>query len=368
MPTLPNESHTSQQNRWPDWKWQLRHRIKDASSLQPYFQPTPEEEQAISNASFPFAITPYYASLIDASDPRDPLRRAIIPSIAEQYLGSMAQADPCEEDAHEVVPRLVHRYPDRALLLPTSECPVYCRYCTRSRWVGSTAPPINEDSLLNATQYLREHSEIRDVLISGGDPLLLSDQRISHILSSLSRIPSIDIIRIGTKTATALPMRFTDNLVSILRNFQPLWLQLHFCHPQELTAEVIAACKKLADAGVPLTAQVVLLRGVNNDTSILQLLFRRLIQLRVRPYYLYQCDPVPNAMHFRTSVQSGLTIMKQLQGRTTGFAIPTYVIDAPNGGGKIPLQSSYITSISDSEVVLRNYEDLPYIYPNTNID
>ncbi len=286
----------------------------------------------------PVGVTPYYMSLIDPDDPRQPLRKTVVPTTAEFTRMPGEADDPLGEDGHSPVPGLVHRYPDRVLLLPLDFCSTYCRYCTRSRVVGHGEIVPNEARLDAIFDYLEQATQVRDVLISGGDPLALSDDRLDAILSRLRSIPHIEFVRIGTKMPAVLPQRITPELCDVLRRYHPLWMSLHFIHPDECTPESSQACGRLADAGIPLGSQTVLLQGVNDDVETMKQLVHRLLMMRVRPYYLYQCDPISGSSHFRTPVSKGLEIIAGLRGYTTGYAVPTYVIDAPGGGGKIPLQ------------------------------
>ena len=346
---------------WRDWRWQFRHRIQDLDTLKQVIVPLPEEEKAFqaSGKNLPFAVTPYYMDLVDPSNPLDPIRKTIIPRIDEFKTSQFEMVDPCGEDSSSPVPGLVHRYPDRVLFLINDTCSVYCRYCTRSRVVGSHTlrPEFSE-----VYDYLKAHTEIRDVLISGGDPLVFSDDRLEEIISNLRAIPHIEIIRIGTKVPVVMPQRVTDALVTMLKKYHPFYMSIHFLHPSEITPEVREACNKLADAGIPTFSQTVLLDGVNDDPAVMKRLMQQLLTLRVRPYYIYQCDPVQGTSHFRTSIKTGLNIMEHLRGHTTGYAIPTYVVDAPGGGGKIPISPNYVLSDDDETLVLRNFKGDTYEY------
>ncbi|MCB0748541.1 MAG: KamA family radical SAM protein, partial [Ignavibacteriae bacterium] len=305
-----------------------------------------------------FAITPYYASLLDGLDENQPIRRTVIMVKDEEILSSGESDDPLNEDGDSPVPGLVHRYPDRVLFLATGFCSVYCRYCTRSRMVGSVGGEYRYDlkQWENAIKYISEHPEIRDVLISGGDPLTLSDDKIEWLLSNLRKIPHVEFVRMGTKVPAVLPQRITLTLTKILKKYHPLWLSLHFTHPDELTPEVQEACARLADAGIPLGSQTVLLKGVNDSVDILKPLFQGLLKIRVKPYYLYQCDPVGGTAHFRTPISKGLEMIAGLRGHTTGYAVPSYIIDAPGGGGKIPMLPEYYQGREGNYVLLKNYE------------
>jgi lysine 2,3-aminomutase len=313
--------------------------------------------------AIPLSITPYYASLLDPIDPAQALRRSVVPTIFENLVSPGEAPDPLGEERDTVAPGLVHRYPDRALLLATYACSTYCRYCTRSRAVGGACgSPV--DGWEKALEYIRKHSEIRDVLVSGGDPLTLPDDLLDWLLSRISDIPHVEFIRIGTKVPAVLPQRITRSLVKILRKYRPLWISIHVTHPDELTPEMRQACNRLADAGIPLGSQTVLLAGINDSVEILKKLYHGLLTVRVRPYYLYQCDPIPGSNHFRTSVAKGLEMIRGLRGFTTGYAVPTYVIDAPGGGGKIPLLPEYAAGYEDGCLLLKNYEGQVFRYPD----
>lgn len=349
---------------WQDWRWQLSHRIATEGQLARFLALTTEERQALRqrNGRLRFAITPYYALLMDPRDPCDPIRLTMVPRLEEFDTSDEGYVDPCGEDADSPVPGLVHRYPDRVLVLPTNQCPVYCRYCTRGRWVGRPLPYMSASDRERVLEYLKNHPEVRDVLVSGGDPLILPDAKLMDLLRALHRLGTIEVLRLGTKVIPTLPMRITPALVEQLRAVQPLWISIHFVHPNEITSEVEEACARLADGGIPLNAQMVLLKGVNDNVETLKRLCQKLVRMRVRPYYLYQCDPVQWGLHFRTPVAKGLEIIEGLRGHTTGFAVPTYVIDAPGGGGKIPMQPNYIESDDGRALRLRNYAGKTYIY------
>jgi lysine 2,3-aminomutase len=349
---------------WNDWRWQLSHRFSTEEQFAKILSLTCEERQALRrrDGRMRCAVTPYYARLIDPQDPDDPLRLTVVPRPAEFETSEDGYVDPCGEEADETVPGLVHRYPDRVLVLPTNQCPVYCRYCTRGRWVGRPVPYMSEESRSRVIAYLEAHPEIRDVLVSGGDPLLAPDDKLMELLTTLRGVKSVEILRLGTKVVATLPMRITAALVERLRTVHPLWISVHFVHPKEITPEVEDACARLADGGIPLNAQIVLLRGVNDDPATMKRLCQQLVRIRVRPYYLYQCDPVQWGRHFRTSVRKGLDIIEALRGHTTGFAVPTYVIDAPGGGGKIPLQPDYVERDEGEVLQLRNYAGKRYLH------
>ncbi len=352
---------------WNDWRWQLRNRIEDLDSCSMILKLSQEERGAIERhaASPPLAITPYYAALLGEDDPLDPLRRTVVP-VDSEYVHAPGEAeDPLGEDRDSPVPGLVHRYPDRVLFLVTGFCSTYCRYCTRSRVVGSgdgcrLAPSQWE----SAIDYIKATPSVRDVLLSGGDPLTLSDEQLGWLLSRLREIPHVEFLRIGTKVPVVLPQRITPALTRLLRRYHPLWVSIHFTHPDEITPEVTQACERLADAGIPLGSQTVLLAGVNDDLTVMRRLVHGLLRIRVKPYYLYQCDPIIGSSHFRTPVEKGLEIIRGLRGHTTGYAVPTYVIDAPGGGGKVPLLPEYVVGRDGDDLLLRNYAGRIYRYPD----
>jgi lysine 2,3-aminomutase len=351
---------------WNDWRWQARSRLRTLAELERVFQLSTDERSAIRRheGSLPVGITPYYASLMGLDDAQEPLRRTHIPTGAE-YLRSPGEADdPLAEDEHSGAPGLVHRYPDRVLFLTTAFCSTYCRYCTRSRMVGETGGEYHfgYGQWERALAYIEAHPEIRDVLLSGGDPLTLGDERLEWLLGRLRRIRHVEFVRIGTKVPVVLPQRVTRQLTSMLRRYHPLWMSLHFTHPAELTPEVTEACARLADAGIPLGAQTVLLRGINDSVEVLKRLFHGLLMRRVKPYYLFQCDPITGSAHFRTPVEKGLEIIRGLRGHTTGYAVPHFVIDAPGGGGKIPLLPEYLVGREGDELVFRNFEGRLFRY------
>jgi lysine 2,3-aminomutase len=355
------------QQDWNDWHWQNRNRIRSLEDLDRIVELTADERAAIQrhSGSLPVGITPYYASLLDPHDSAQGLRKTVVPQLAE-YVRSAGEADdPLGEDDHSPVRGLVHRYPDRVLLLVTNFCSVYCRYCTRARMVGSAGErSVKKSDLELALEYIARTPAIRDVLLSGGDPLSLDDERLDWILTRLKAIPHVEFIRIGSKQPVVEPQRITPALVRILRKHRPVWMSLHFTHPDELTPEVAEACGRLADAGIPLGSQTVLLKGVNDDPEVMKRLMLGLLKIRVRPYYLYQCDPISGSAHFRTSVKAGIDIIRALRGFTTGYAVPTYVIDAPQGGGKIPLGPEYVLGAEGDDLLLTNYAGGVYRYPN----
>jgi lysine 2,3-aminomutase len=351
---------------WNDWRWQARNRLRNLAQLEQVLVLSDDERTALSErgSMLPVSVTPYYMSLISRDDRDQPLRRTVIPTTAEFCQGQGEADDPLAEDGDSPVPGLVHRYPDRVLLLVTDFCSSYCRYCTRSRVVGHGSIAPGEARLEQAFDYIRCRPAIRDVLISGGDPLALSDERLDWILTNLRQIPHVEFLRIGTKTPAVLPQRVTPKLCRMLRKHHPLWMSLHFVHPDECTPESFSACTRLADAGVPLGSQTVLLAGVNDNVETMKNLVHRLLMMRVRPYYLYQCDPITGSSHLRTPVSKGLEIIEGLRGHTTGYAVPNYVIDAPGGGGKIPLQPNYLVGREGNDLLLRNFRGEVYRYPD----
>jgi lysine 2,3-aminomutase len=345
--------------QWNDWRWQMRHSLRTLEQLERVIRLTPDEREALSaGGHLRVQLTPYLASLIDSDNPDCPIRKQVLPSTAELKPCPDTMADSLAEDEQSPVPGLVHRYPDRVLLLVTMLCASYCRYCTRSRMVGHAEAASGVHNWRPALAYIAAHDEIRDVLISGGDPLTLPDRTLEELLSGLRAIPHVEVIRIGTRVPFFLPQRITPELVDMLRRYHPLWMNIHFNHPAEITPEVSRALNRLADAGIPLGSQTVLLAGVNDCPNIIKALGQKLVRNRVRPYYLYQCDLVEGAAHFRTPVAKGIEIMESLRGHTSGFAIPQYVIDAPEGGGKVPILPNYLISMSDTHVVVRNYEGM----------
>jgi lysine 2,3-aminomutase len=351
---------------WDDWRWQLRNRIT-VYELDQILRLSEDERIAINlrEKQIPVAITPYYASLLDEKDPQQPLRRTVVPVTFEFLLLPGESQDPLGEEKDSPVPGLIHRYPDRVLFLVTDLCATYCRYCTRSRRVGSQKNTAFDTSRWEqAIGYIARTPTVRDVLLSGGDPLTLSDGALDKLLRRLRLIPHVEILRIGTKTPAVLPQRITPSLVRVLRRYHPLWISIHFTHPDELTPEVSHACSLLADSGIPLGSQTVLLSGINDDVDTIKRLFQGLLKMRVRPYYLYQCDPISGSGHFRTSVRKGLEVIRGLRGHTSGYAVPTYVIDAPGGGGKIPLLPDYLVGREGEDLLLKNYEGHMYRYPD----
>ncbi len=352
---------------WSDWRWQLRNRITDPAALERVIRLSDDEQEAVVRCPVgpPVAITPYYASLLDESDPLQPLRRTVVP-VTSEYLRAPEEADdPLAEEQDSPVPGLVHRYPDRVLFLATTFCSTYCRYCTRSRIVGRGGESrCGDQHWEGAIEYIEGNPVVRDVLISGGDPLTLPDGKLEWLLHRLRWIRHVEVLRIGTKVPVVLPQRITPGLTRMLKRYHPLWMSIHFTHPDELTPEVAQACARLADAGIPLGSQTVLLSGINDNVETMRRLVHGLLRMRVRPYYLYQCDPISGSSHFRTPVEKGLEIIKGLRGHTTGYAVPTYVIDAPGGGGKVPLSPEYVCGCDENGILLRNYEGRVFRYPD----
>lgn len=350
---------------WNDWRWQLKNRVTQLDQLEKLLPLTREERAGVilSNTKLAMAITPYFFGLIEQDDPDGPIRRQVVPRIEETNRAPWELSDPCGEDSHMPVPGLVHRYPDRVLFLVTDRCAAYCRYCTRSRVVSGAGGQYLRTDAEAAFNYIREHKEVRDVLLSGGDPLLFGDERLEHILANLRAIKHVEFLRIGTRIPIFLPQRITPELCAMLRKYHPLWMSIHANHAREITPEVHAALGRLADAGVPLGNQSVLLRGVNDDPETMKTLVHKLLMARVRPYYVYQCDLIAGSAHLRSSVRKGIEIMEALRGHTTGYAVPQYVIDAPGGGGKVPINPNYVLHINDERVLIRNYEGEVYEYP-----
>src|SRR5512136_75221 len=343
--------------KWFDWRWQLANRLNSAEELGEIIRLTDSEKQALNaRGLFRVDITPYFASLIDPDDPNCPVRKQVIPTARELEKFESQMEDSLAEDRHSPVPGLVHRYPDRVLFLVTTQCASYCRYCTRSRIVGDPGATFKRSEWDAAIDYLKRTPQVRDVLLSGGDPLTLAPKLLEELLGRLREIPHIEILRIGTRVPVFMPMRVTDELCDVLQRFHPLWMNIHVNHPNEITAELAQACDKLTRAGIPLGNQSVLLAGINDCVHIQRKLVQDLVRIRVRPYYLYQCDLVEGAGHFRTPVAKGIEIIEGLRGHTSGYAVPTFCVDAPGGGGKIPVMPNYLVSMSDHKVILRNYE------------
>lgn len=349
--------------QWNDWRWQLSHRLNSYEDFNRILKLTESEKKALATQGlFRVDITPYFVSLIDPEDPNDPVRRQVIPTADEIVPFTGMMEDSLAEDRHSPVPGLVHRYPDRVLMLVTTQCASYCRYCTRSRMVGDPAATFSKAELELQLEYLRKTPQVRDVLISGGDPLTMAPRQLEELLSKLREIPHIEIIRIGSRVPVFMPMRVTPELTDMLQKYHPLWMNIHVNHPNEITAELAEACDRLSRVGIPLGNQSVLLAGINDCPHIFRKLVQDLVRIRVRPYYIYQCDLVEGAGHFRTPVAKGIEIIEALRGHTSGYAVPTFVVDAPGGGGKIPLNPNYLLSMSDHKIVLRNYEGLISTY------
>lgn len=350
--------------QWNDWHWQIKNRIETIDELKKYINLTEEEEKGarLCLKSLRMAITPYYLSLIDPKNPDDPIRREAVPTALELKRSSVDLVDPLHEDGDSPVPGLTHRYPDRVLLLVTDQCSMYCRHCTRRRFAGQNDRALPVKQIDNAIEYIAKTTVIRDVLISGGDPLTLSDDKLESIIKKLRAIPHVEIIRIGSRVPVVMPQRITDDLVNMLKKYHPIWLNTHFNHPNEITDESKAACEKLADAGIPLGNQSVLLNGVNDCVDVMKKLVHELVKIRVRPYYIYQCDLSVGLEHFRTPVSKGIEIIEGLRGHTSGFCVPTFVVDAPGGGGKIPVMPNYVISQSPDKVILRNFEGVITTY------
>ncbi len=352
---------------WNDWKWQVRSRIKNLKELSRIITLSDDERSAIEKHTgpLPVGITPYYASLLDQVDPGQGLRRTHIPVNGEYVTVRGEDPDPLGEDHDTAAPGLVHRYPDRVLFLTTGFCSTYCRYCTRSRMVGGGGEyTFSISQWEKAAQYIEAHPEIRDCLLSGGDPLTIGDDKLEWLLARLRSIKHLEFIRIGTKVPVVMPQRITPQLCRMLKRYHPLWMSIHFTHPDELTPEVHEATARLADAGIPLGSQSVLLKGINDDLPTMKKLMHGLLMNRVRPYYIYQCDPVSGSAHFRTTVEKGLEIIRGLRGHTTGYACPTFVVDAPGGGGKIPLMPDYVVGRDGADLLLTNFEGGIYKYPD----
>ena len=360
----PNPWKEATAEEWDDWRWQLRHRVTRAEPLKLILNLSPEEIEAIeaSKGRMATAITPYFAKLMDRNDSNCPIRRQAIPTMEEFHLSPADLFDPCAEDENSPVHGLVHRYPDRVLLLVTDKCAVYCRYCTRRRLVGSSEKCVTEEKLDEAIAYIQATKKIRDVLISGGDPLLLEDDHLERIIAKVRKVPHVEIVRIGTRVPVTLPQRITPSLTSMLKKYHPLWISIHFSHPKEITKEVRRACAMLAEAGIPLGSQTVLLRGINDRPVVMKRLMHELLKIRVRPYYIYQCDLAMGTEHFRTPIAVGINIIEKLRGHTTGYAVPSFVIDAPGGGGKIPVGPTYMISQDKGKMVLRNYQGKVFEY------
>ena len=352
------------QEQWNDWRWQAKNRITTLADLKKYITLTTEEEQGVEKclAAFRMAITPYYLSLIDLSDPEDPIRKQAIPSVDELYFAPEESADSLHEDTDSPVRGLTHRYPDRVLFLITDRCAAYCRHCTRRRMVGQTDNALPKEQIDSCIDYIRQHPEVRDVLVSGGDVFTQSDEMLEYVISSLRAIPHVEIIRLGTRTPVVMPQRITDDLCNMLKKYHPIWVNVHFNHPNEITPDAAAACARLADAGIPLGNQSVLLAGVNDCVHVMRKLVNDLVRIRVRPYYIYACDLSLGLSHFRTPVSKGIEIIEGLRGHTSGYCVPTFVVDAPGGGGKVPVMPNYVLSQTPNKVILRNFEGVITTY------
>lgn len=350
--------------QWNDWKWQVRNRIETLDQLKKYISLTEEEEEGVrrSLASLRMAITPYYMTLIDQENPNCPVRKQAIPTAAEVHYSDADLLDPLHEDEDSPVPGLTHRYPDRVLFLITDMCSMYCRHCTRRRFAGQSDASAPQDNIEKAIEYIANTPQVRDVVLSGGDALLISDDKLEYIIGRLRDIPHVEIIRIGTRTPVVLPQRITDNLVNMLKKYHPIWVNTHFNHSDEMTEDSKNALARMANAGIPLGNQSVLLKGVNDCVHIMKKLMHNLVMNRVRPYYIYQCDLSMGLEHFRTPVSKGIEIIENLRGHTSGFAVPTFVVDAPGGGGKTPVMPQYVISQSPGKVVMRNFEGVITTY------
>jgi lysine 2,3-aminomutase len=361
----PGYWKNAQSSEWGDWRWQQRHRVTTLAALEEHLQLNSEERAGVllAGTKLAMAITPHYFNLIERDNPDCPIRRQVIPRIEEGYDSPYDMADPCGEDSHMPVPGLVHRYPDRVLFLVTDRCASYCRYCTRSRVVSGVGEQELVTDFEEAFRYLEKNTAIRDVLLSGGDALLLSDSRLEAILQRLRSIPHLEFLRIGTRVPIFLPQRITPELCAMLRKYHPLWMSVHVNHPRELTTEVRDALGRLSDSGIPLGNQSVLLKGVNDSPEVMKDLIHKLLLCRVRPYYLYQCDLIRGSSHLRTSVAKGIEIIESLRGFTSGYAIPQYVIDAPGGGGKVPINPNYVAYHDSEKIVIRSYEGKIFEYP-----
>jgi lysine 2,3-aminomutase len=343
---------------WNDWRWQIRNRLTSVDAIKRVVNLTDKEEEDIKRVvdCFRVGITPYYASRMDPDDPRCPVRMQAVPVLSETHKGENEMEDPLHEDADSPAPGLTHRYPDRVLFLITDQCSMYCRHCTRRRLAGEYDSSRDMRDIEKCIEYIRNTPQVRDVLLSGGDCLCVSDDVLEHIISELRKIPHVEIVRLGSRTPVVMPMRITDGLVNMLKKYHPVWLNTHFNHPKEMTPDAVTALAKLADAGIPLGNQSVLLRGVNDCPHIMRELVHLLVKNRVRPYYIYQCDLSMGIEHFRTKVAKGIEIIEALRGHTSGFAVPTFVVDAPGGGGKTPVMPDYLISSTTERVILRNYE------------
>lgn len=349
---------------WEDWRWQIRNRVRTLETINKYMTLTPQEERGVVGAGdkLTMSIPPYFLSLVDTDDSGCPVRLQSVPRDYEFETASEEMTDPCGEDKNSPVHGLVHRYPDRVLFLVNEMCAMYCRYCTRSRMVGDGNHTLNTATYDAALEYIRSHTEIRDVLISGGDPLTLSDRMLEYLIKSVKAIPHVEFVRIGTRIPVTLPQRVTPELIAMFKKYSPLWMSIHFNHAKEVTPRVKKACNMIADAGIPMGSQTVLLKGINDSPQVMKKLFHELLKIRVRPYYIYQCDPIVGSSHFRTSVETGINIIENLRGHTTGYAVPMFVIDGPGGGGKIPIMPNYIVAHDKGRYTLRNFAGDTYTY------
>ncbi len=353
---------------WQDWKWQLKNRITSLEQLEQYLELTPDERAGclFAKDKLALAITPYFFNLIDPNDPDDPVRRQVVPHAGEMQTAPEELLDPVGEETTKPVDGIVHRYPDRVLFLVTDRCAAYCRYCTRSRLVSNAQDYNFHPEFESGLEYIRTHPEIRDVLLSGGDPLLLSDNKLDYLLGELRKIPHLEFIRIGSRIPVFLPQRITPALCEIFKKHGPIWLSIHVNHPNECSHELRAACERLSFAGVPIGNQSVLLKHVNDEAEIMKSLIHRLLMMRVRPYYLYQCDLITGSAHLRADARKGIEIIRALRGHTTGYAIPQFVIDAPGGGGKIPINPEYVKEVTATEIIMHNFQGQEYRYPLIN--
>ncbi len=350
--------------QWNDWHWQVANRVETLDELKKYIKLTPEEEEGIAATlgKLRMAITPYYLSLIDLDDPYDPIRKQAIPTSAELNFAPYEEADPLHEDVDSSAPGLTHRYPDRVLFLITDKCSMYCRHCTRRRFAGQHDRSVPRENIDKCLEYIRNHPEVRDVLLSGGDCLMVPDETLEYIFQELRKIPHVEIVRLGSRTPVVMPQRITPELCNMMKKYHPVWFNTHFNHPNEITEEAAKACAMLADAGIPLGNQSVLLAGVNDCIHVMLKLVNELVRIRVRPYYIYCCDPSLGLSHFRTTVSKGIEIMEALRGHTSGFCVPTFVVDAPGGGGKTPVMPNYVISQTPYKVILRNFEGVITTY------
>jgi lysine 2,3-aminomutase len=349
---------------WNDWHWQQRERVTRLDQLERVVQVTPDERRAAveTDAEFHMGITPYYAALMDPEDPSCPIRLQSVPQMDEAIVSAADLEDPLAEERDMPTPGITHRYPDRVLFYTTHNCPVYCRHCTRKRKVADPTSAAAKRQIEDSLAYIEKHAEIRDVVISGGDPLSLSDERLDYILGRLRAIPHVEIFRLGTRNLVTLPQRVTDDFVRMLREHHPVYVNTHFNHPKECTAEAFEAARRIADAGCPIGNQMVLLRGVNDEPAVVKELNHRLLLMRIRPYYIYQCDLAKGISHFRTPVETGIRIIESLRGHTSGLAVPQFVVDAPQGGGKIPVNPNYVVRHEGKKWVLRNYAGKEFEY------